>query len=185
MEAAQANLARCRPGFSSSVCAAHGLNTLSVVSNIHCPSVLHLLACFPSAKHVSLDMPGVGQEEVACLSQAGRMGSRLRKLSLASRPPLPGFFYPGLWSALPALRTLDLSHTSAVQIQVADLLECFAAAQRKVTVKGLKVKGMILGKEVPLSKLQAQTAALPQCRVLLASGWAWGADDDSSGDDNK
>lgn len=68
--------------------------------------------------------------------------------------PMPGFFSPALWEALPLLRTLTFALTTRdrdllwglptcppMAVPVPDIVQCFAAAPHAVSVKGLRVAG--------------------------------------------
>lgn len=154
VQAACANLARCRPGIYAS--------KLAVQAHVRVPSMLRLLAFVHGTQSLCLKLPGMGPEELGCLAGAGSFTSGVQELEVAPSELRPGFLTPGLWAALPGLHTVELHGRRPIQIPVAELVQCFSAAPRPMTLKGMGEIDKGLREE-----LLAQLAALPGGRVRV------------------
>lgn len=133
------------------------------------PALLRLLPFFSEVQSLRLGMKELGAEEVAALGQAGQAVAGLRLLELRAfhgqaTQVRPDFWGPALWAALPGLAALDVKGAGVTcsPAAVDAMVQCFAAAPRPVTVRGLQ-----LGDVVQQAALQVQLAELPGCQVKL------------------
>lgn len=138
---------------------------MTVTADVRCPSLLRLLTHFPAAPRLSINMPELDEEELACLAEARGFASGVTELHISEPSGVqPGFLTPGLWEALPGLRKLQFEEglEPYVRVPVPELVRCFAAAPHPVTVEGLEAEG-----EEAQEQLQAQVVALPGGRINL------------------
>lgn len=139
VQAAQANLARYEPR----TCAGPALKELTVRAEVHCPSMLHLLAFFPGSSYFHLCMPKLGEEEVACLAQTGGFARGTAKLVVGANTKLGStFFSPSLWAAMPGLQTLRIYGKDALGVSLFKAAEGLAAVPRPVRVQFPNLAGL-------------------------------------------
>lgn len=176
VEAACANLARCRPGFKAPKAWDAILD-----SPVRVPTLFQLLSFFPSPNTLSLSVPAVGAQELAFLAEAGSFGSQVAELRVGSALIRPGFLTPRLWSALPALTELRLKGPAGerggpLKVPWAEIITCLAAAPHPIRVFDLMVQGG--------EKAHAALAALPGGGKveLVGGGCTFNYEDDGEGD---
>lgn len=160
VDAACANLARCKPGIVSPN---EGLE-LELYSIFACPNLLRLVAFFPRVAHLQLSTPDLGAVEFACLGEAGAAACGVTSLGLPCRV-LPSFWSPELWRLLPGLRDVRVTWTVSSPAPIDAIVQCLAAAPHGVTVHGL-----CLEDPREYAELHARLALLPEhCGVELVS----------------